>query len=270
MPRLVWQRHRSSSRVVEYQRKHILHRPTNRRRFLLRWPWWNSRMYHFFPQISECLSELERVTLRRARPKKPPKISQHLWQFGSNIFLSSKEENSTWLVNHMRWVLQTTYLYSFLNKNMVILPWLGTISSRVRWWNLWPKHKTGWGWVNPHQLSIDHNWLARSSYESNPLILTLGNAWTDHLATTLSYYDFACTPASVPPVLGVKACVNMKENVSHPTALMAWLILSLLKIPRCRKRVQEACIDSFDLTDCLAADNFCEQAFVKPYVDSGE
>lgn len=86
----------------------------------------------------------------------------------------------------------------------------------------------------------------------NLVSVMIGNGFTDQLSMTLSYYDMACTPASVPPVLGVKECVDMKENV-----------------PRCRKRVQEACIDSFDLIDCHAADDFCSQIFVRTFMDTG-
>lgn len=41
-----------------------------------------------------------------------------------------------------------------------------------------------------------------------------GNGMTDPFKMFLSYYDFACTPASVDPVIDIATCVAMKATVS--------------------------------------------------------
>ncbi|TFY74066.1 hypothetical protein EWM64_g9945, partial [Hericium alpestre] len=47
-----------------------------------------------------------------------------------------------------------------------------------------------------------------------PINLTsviIGNGLTDPVGMTLSYYNFACTPASVSPVVDISSCVRMKK-----------------------------------------------------------
>ncbi|RXW15110.1 hypothetical protein EST38_g10743 [Candolleomyces aberdarensis] len=41
----------------------------------------------------------------------------------------------------------------------------------------------------------------------------IGNGLTDFYTMATSYYDMACTPVSVPPVLDIKTCVRMKQAV---------------------------------------------------------
>ena len=41
----------------------------------------------------------------------------------------------------------------------------------------------------------------------------IGNGLTDFYTMATSYYDMACTPVSVPPVLDIKTCVRMKHAV---------------------------------------------------------
>ncbi|ESK93489.1 hypothetical protein Moror_1681 [Moniliophthora roreri MCA 2997] len=80
----------------------------------------------------------------------------------------------------------------------------------------------------------------------------LGNGYTDVYSMILSYYDIACTPASVPPVLSISTCVKMKKIV-----------------PRCKKWMTEQCLDSFDAINCRAAFSYCREKIGGPYARSG-
>ncbi|KIK51960.1 hypothetical protein GYMLUDRAFT_50249 [Collybiopsis luxurians FD-317 M1] len=80
----------------------------------------------------------------------------------------------------------------------------------------------------------------------------IGNGFTDWETMTLSYYDMACTPASVAPILDISTCVAMK-NI----------------IPRCQKMARESCIDQFDTIGCGAAASFCNGMLLGPFWDTG-
>ncbi|KAI0063122.1 serine carboxypeptidase [Artomyces pyxidatus] len=80
----------------------------------------------------------------------------------------------------------------------------------------------------------------------------IGNGQTDRVGLLLSYYDFVCTPASVPPVLSISTCIRMKQAY-----------------PRCKKWATDACIDQFDAMNCQAAQAFCWNELVVPYGITG-
>lgn len=80
----------------------------------------------------------------------------------------------------------------------------------------------------------------------------IANGFTHFAHTYGSFYEMACTPASVPPVLGIRTCVRMKQ---------AQL--------RCTKWLQQACIDVFDAVGCRAAAAFCENELEVPVIASG-
>ncbi|TFY74541.1 hypothetical protein EWM64_g9472 [Hericium alpestre] len=88
-----------------------------------------------------------------------------------------------------------------------------------------------------------------------PINLTsavIGNGLTERGTMFSSYYDMACTPASLPPVLGISTCVRMKQAV-----------------PRCLKWHKESCVDYFDSMSCRAATDFCSSELEAPYEDFG-
>ncbi|ESK93491.1 hypothetical protein Moror_1683 [Moniliophthora roreri MCA 2997] len=80
----------------------------------------------------------------------------------------------------------------------------------------------------------------------------IGNGATHWFHALLSFYDMACTAASVPPVLDISTCVAIKKALG-----------------RCQKWTQQSCIDQFDAINCAAASNFCRDLLVLPYRDSG-
>ncbi|EEB93527.1 hypothetical protein MPER_07799, partial [Moniliophthora perniciosa FA553] len=80
----------------------------------------------------------------------------------------------------------------------------------------------------------------------------IGNGATHWFHALLSFYDMACTSASVPPVLGISTCVAIKNGLG-----------------RCRKWTQQSCIDQFDAINCAAASNFCNDLLFLPYINSG-
>ncbi|KAJ2911929.1 hypothetical protein MD484_g8484, partial [Candolleomyces efflorescens] len=88
-----------------------------------------------------------------------------------------------------------------------------------------------------------------------PINLTsvmIGNGLTDFYTMATSYYDMACTPVSVPPILDIKTCVRMKQAV-----------------PRCKKGLKESCVDIFDEFSCQAAVAFCNNEITYPFTSSG-
>ncbi|KAA1475365.1 alpha/beta-hydrolase [Dentipellis sp. KUC8613] len=80
----------------------------------------------------------------------------------------------------------------------------------------------------------------------------IGNGMTDRLVATTSYFDMSCTAASVPPVLDISTCVRMKKA-----------------IPRCEKWYTKSCLDQFDLMNCEAALNFCDNELSEPFAATG-
>ncbi|KAK2459316.1 hypothetical protein APHAL10511_008671 [Amanita phalloides] len=88
-----------------------------------------------------------------------------------------------------------------------------------------------------------------------PINLTsvmIGNGMTDFSTMLPSYYDMACTPASVPPLLDISTCVRMKRVV-----------------PRCEKWLKEACVDLFDDINCGAAISSCYSELASPFSQTG-
>jgi carboxypeptidase C (cathepsin A) len=80
----------------------------------------------------------------------------------------------------------------------------------------------------------------------------IGNGMTDPFKMFLSYYDFACTPASVDPVVDIAACVAMKATVK-----------------RCEKWMKESCEDQYDYINCGAAVSFCSSQYTIPFRATG-
>ncbi|KAK0455790.1 serine carboxypeptidase [Desarmillaria tabescens] len=81
----------------------------------------------------------------------------------------------------------------------------------------------------------------------------IGNGLTEFASMTLSYYDIACTAASVPPVLNISTCIRMKQV-----------------LPRCQKWMKAACIDQFDNINCDAAVSFCNSELSDPYFNTNK
>ncbi|THU80421.1 alpha/beta-hydrolase, partial [Dendrothele bispora CBS 962.96] len=106
--------------------------------------------------------------------------------------------------------------------------------------------------------------MASTIYDRNPELemigmekinlasIMMGDGLTDWLTMLPSYYDMACTPASVPPVLPIQTCIRMKSV-----------------IPRCEKWLQETCIDVFDSIACGAAIQFCADEIGLPFNSTG-
>ncbi|TFK38771.1 serine carboxypeptidase [Crucibulum laeve] len=80
----------------------------------------------------------------------------------------------------------------------------------------------------------------------------IGNGITDFYTMTASYFDMACTPASVAPILDIASCVRMKQAVG-----------------RCQKWMKSNCVDQFDSMNCNAAVGFCENEIIVPFFQSG-
>ncbi|KAH7100866.1 peptidase S10, serine carboxypeptidase [Auriculariales sp. MPI-PUGE-AT-0066] len=80
----------------------------------------------------------------------------------------------------------------------------------------------------------------------------IGNGITDFATMTYSYYDMACTKASVNPVLSIASCVRMKQV-----------------LPRCKAWLEESCINAFDAVSCGAAGNFCAAELSAPFRGTG-
>ncbi|KAK0188280.1 serine carboxypeptidase [Armillaria mellea] len=94
--------------------------------------------------------------------------------------------------------------------------------------------------------------LAAGQTPINLTSVMIGNGITDSITTLLSYFDMQCTAASVPPILDISMCVNMKSTLS-----------------RCEKWMTDSCIDQFDSINCGAAYSFCSSVFSAPYRQTG-
>ncbi|EJD40580.1 serine carboxypeptidase [Auricularia subglabra TFB-10046 SS5] len=107
--------------------------------------------------------------------------------------------------------------------------------------------------------------FASAVYESNAQAVTngstpinlqsvlIGNGITNFARTFWSYYDIACTNASVKPVLPISTCIRMKAA-----------------LPRCKAWHQENCLDKFDGIACGAAHDFCTVELQYPYILAGK
>ncbi|KAF8880906.1 serine carboxypeptidase [Gymnopilus junonius] len=80
----------------------------------------------------------------------------------------------------------------------------------------------------------------------------IGNGMTDSFKMILSYYDMACSPASVDPIVNIATCVGMKSTLQ-----------------RCQSWMKEACEDQYDAINCGAAYQFCRSVYSQPYSDTG-
>ncbi|CCM00613.1 uncharacterized protein FIBRA_02649 [Fibroporia radiculosa] len=88
-----------------------------------------------------------------------------------------------------------------------------------------------------------------------PINLTsilIGNGCTDPATMTASYYDMACRPMPVDPILDISTCVRMKQAVG-----------------RCEKMMKESCVDKFEAIGCQAASVFCGAEIEAPFDASG-
>ncbi|KAF8168513.1 alpha/beta-hydrolase [Crassisporium funariophilum] len=81
--------------------------------------------------------------------------------------------------------------------------------------------------------------------------IMIGNGITDFFSMIPSYFDMACTPVSVPPILDISTCVRMKQA-----------------LPRCQKWMKESCVDQFDSMSCGAAMSFCDAEIGAPFFNS--
>ncbi|PPQ84537.1 hypothetical protein CVT25_007607 [Psilocybe cyanescens] len=97
-----------------------------------------------------------------------------------------------------------------------------------------------------------------------PINLTsimIGNGRTDFYSMMLSYYDMACTPASVAgPLLNIATCTRMKQMS----------LMRSLQVPRCKKWMKASCLDQLDPTSCRAAVKFCSQELEEPFYTSNK
>ncbi|KAF9475350.1 serine carboxypeptidase [Pholiota conissans] len=80
----------------------------------------------------------------------------------------------------------------------------------------------------------------------------IGNGMTDAFKMILSYYDMACTPASVNPVVDIGACVAMKATAQ-----------------RCEKWMKASCQDQYDAISCGAAFAYCRTSIGMPFLATG-
>ncbi|KAH6905879.1 alpha/beta-hydrolase [Coprinopsis sp. MPI-PUGE-AT-0042] len=80
----------------------------------------------------------------------------------------------------------------------------------------------------------------------------IGNGYTHVPDLIVSYYDMACTAASLPPILGIRTCVRMKQAQI-----------------RCKTWLKETCLDKFDDLGCQAANSFCQSEMTDPVVLNG-
>jgi len=82
--------------------------------------------------------------------------------------------------------------------------------------------------------------------------IMIGNGCTDWLSMHKGHYEVQCTSVTTAPVLPIGTCVNMK-----------------LRLPRCEKWYQEACIDQKDGINCYTASTFCSETTMAPYFKTG-
>ncbi|KIJ26977.1 hypothetical protein M422DRAFT_271866 [Sphaerobolus stellatus SS14] len=66
-----------------------------------------------------------------------------------------------------------------------------------------------------------------------------------------SYYDIQCTAASIKPFQDIATCIRMKKA-----------------LPRCKKMLQESCVDVFDEMGCSTAAEFCSTELQNPIVNA--
>ncbi|KAI0258669.1 Alpha/Beta hydrolase protein [Gloeopeniophorella convolvens] len=95
--------------------------------------------------------------------------------------------------------------------------------------------------------------LVKAGLEPINLISALiGNGLTDRIDSLLSYYDYTCTPAAVPPLFNISTCLHMKAARA-----------------RCERWTTAACREHFDLMDCAAAEAFCAAELEDPFATLG-
>ncbi|KAJ7651843.1 serine carboxypeptidase [Mycena rosella] len=94
--------------------------------------------------------------------------------------------------------------------------------------------------------------FAAEVYDQNTKLAAAGNGMTDFYHQMSSSFNMMCTTASVLPTLDIASCVQLKQM-----------------IPRCEKRLKEACVDIFDAMDCAEVANFCETHMWGPFWQTG-
>ncbi|KAL0567898.1 hypothetical protein V5O48_014094 [Marasmius crinis-equi] len=82
--------------------------------------------------------------------------------------------------------------------------------------------------------------------------IMIGNGMTDYYEMLWAYHDFACTEATLAPVLSIETCVQMKRIVE-----------------RCKKWTKEACLDQYDEINCGAAAGWCGDQIQIPFFATG-
>ncbi|KAF9481273.1 alpha/beta-hydrolase [Pholiota conissans] len=76
----------------------------------------------------------------------------------------------------------------------------------------------------------------------------IGNGITDFYTMAASYYDIACTPAFVEPILSIGACMRMKQALC----------------------LHISCVDIFDAMSCDSAALYCGTEILLPFFYSGK
>ncbi|KAL0062356.1 hypothetical protein AAF712_010767 [Marasmius tenuissimus] len=82
--------------------------------------------------------------------------------------------------------------------------------------------------------------------------IMIGNGMTDPFKMMWSYHDFMCTEATLPPVISISTCVQLKPIVK-----------------RCKKWTKAACLDQYDAINCGAASNWCEGNLFSTFIATG-
>ncbi|KAL0057855.1 hypothetical protein AAF712_015489 [Marasmius tenuissimus] len=98
-----------------------------------------------------------------------------------------------------------------------------------------------------------------------------GSGGTDFYEFLWSHYDYACTEATLPPVLSISTCVRMKQIVRSLVhiPLEYELTYVFLEVARCKKWTKVACLDQYDAISCGAAAEWCQVEIDMPFLDTG-
>jgi cathepsin A (carboxypeptidase C) len=103
---------------------------------------------------------------------------------------------------------------------------------------------------------LDHNSKAVAGGHTpiNLQSVMIGNGLTDELTAIPTYYDQACTNVSgapTGPVLDIHTCALMQSYV-----------------PRCQSWLNKACLETHDVTSCEAAQEYCSDKFMGPFMQA--
>jgi len=95
----------------------------------------------------------------------------------------------------------------------------------------------------------DNNRAVAAKLEPINLVsLMIGNGCTGMASMIMSYYDFQCTGASLPPFQDITTCIRMKKA-----------------LPRCRHMLKTSCLDLYDEMGCSEAFSFCSTELDRPF-----